>query len=723
MAVKVDQEFLLKNRFWIGLGFVVPLVLVSLLLLWISVAGAIETERKAVDDSKKALEGINNPKNQIWVDELHKIDESIAGKKNQVWAKAWRAQQNLMTWPAKLAPKYKDKYFGDPIDTYDRDFFTDKDTGYASQFYYELWDIVDPIDPRTGLGAVQFKDSWESVIQPVRDFPNLPLTSEDVWLAQEDLWVKRELLRVVRDANDSVGVFHVKPPPEDGQKKAEPAPDKAKLKVPPDEEIKAYKVFVSPYWEAEVVLTQKKDKHYIRGSLKNISSRRQPLGFYLLVRLMKGRDAQPVPVALDGEPLGTGDSMVFFYRAINEQKKEPSPVDRFNPVGIYGVEEDFNWRTVPVKRIDIVALGYSGHRIANRSLKPYPAFAPKTDAGAADATSPVPGAVPGSPPGGASDAPSGAPAGMGAFGAGGTQEASKSKNGLERYRYIDVAANGPVRRMPVAMVLIVDQNHIAEALAAFANSRLRIQTVQAHWQRAHENLEPPEQGSEVTSAQGGGDRPAMPSSMGSPGSMGRPGGSGKRLGGMGMGGGGMGMPAPPRGESGGGGDPRRRGYGSGGNYGGMPRMPGAPGSSFPGMRPDGLTGGTGEAEEEELSLVELSIYGIASLYERYPPRTPPAEAGDATKTEGQPAGAGAPAAAPTTPPAEGATPAAPPATGTPPAPAPTTPPTTPPASGAAPPAAPSTPPASGTPPAGDAPPAAAPGTPPPAQPGAPGTPK
>ena len=37
-------------------------------------------------------------------------------------------------------------------------------------------------------------------------------------------------------------------------------------------------------------------------------------------------------------------------------------------------------------------------------------------------------------------------------------------------------------RMPVAMVVVMDQAYIPDFLTAFANSRLRIQTTQEHWQ-------------------------------------------------------------------------------------------------------------------------------------------------------------------------------------------------------------------------------------------------
>jgi len=60
------------------------------------------------------------------------------------------------------------------------------------------------------------------------------------------------------------------------------------------------------------------------------------------------------------------------------------------------------------------------------------------------------------------------------------------------------------------------------------------------------------------------------------------------------------------------------------------------GTGFPGpsggFPKGGFTGGTGGMgqDEDDPNLVELSIYGIATLYERYPPKKPD-ETTDANK--------------------------------------------------------------------------------------------
>lgn len=191
-------------------------------------------------------------------------------------------------------------------------------------------------------------------------------------------------------------------------------------------------------------------------------------------------------------------------------------------------------------------------------------------------------------------------------------------NNLDINRYTDVSDQ--VRHMPVAMVVVVDEEHVPELLAAFVNSKLRIQITQYHWQHCRDHMNPAnmEETPQNAPMPGTRERTAMPgpissgptrSSQGTiagqrygvnnPALLGRPGG-GERSGRM---------PGP------------------------MPsagRMPG-PGPSGP-QRPYGPAGGPfnrgptssgavseDEDEQEDLNLLEVAVYGLASLYERYPP--------------------------------------------------------------------------------------------------------
>jgi hypothetical protein len=235
---------------------------------------------------------------------------------------------------------------------------------------------------------------------------------------------------------------------------------------------------------------------------------------------------------------------------------------------------------------------------------------------------------------------------------------------LRLNRYVDVTAQ--VRRLPVAMVVTVDQAHIQDFLTAFANSRLRIQTTQVHWQHSYEPIKPgsyefgTEGGAMMAGPGGGGDadRPGgMVPGVG-PAGMGGAGvrGPGAGMAGLGPGGmmpGGM-MPGGmmPGGMRGGSMPSVGEGSAMGGRMGGAGRMMAGgayrgmnlgmmPGDTdFAGMPGYGMMGGMGYPQEGELetfNLVELTVYGIASLYERYPPKPPepeqPAEPDPAAATK------------------------------------------------------------------------------------------
>lgn len=173
-------------------------------------------------------------------------------------------------------------------------------------------------------------------------------------------------------------------------------------------------------------------------------------------------------------------------------------------------------------------------------------------------------------------------------------------NGLRRDRYLQTTETS--RALPVAMVLIVDQANIPDVLVAVADSRMRIQTTQvtfAHVRGIQPYSYDPNQ---LT----GMDRPPMFGPGGAPGGL--PTGPAGALGGG---------SAPSRGE-GGGGDMRLGGRGFG------PPMPGGgrfqPPGSFPGMGPGSQGAFSMTGQEDDPNLVELAIYGIATLYEKYPPK-------------------------------------------------------------------------------------------------------
>jgi hypothetical protein len=317
---------------------------------------------------------------------------------------------------------------------------------------------------------------------------------------------------------------------------------------------------------------------------------------------------------------------------------------------LYKVEQRLDARYVPVKRVDQLRLGYESHRFAFKPL----AMTSFSDEEFKRA--PPPPAVGGDGTGGA---PPLARGGRGAPPA--ANDANFTPNGIDRRRYLERTEQ--VRRMPVALVLIVDQAHVQDVIRALSNSRLRFQNTQFHYERYRGtiSLGMPEMQA--------GAAPPVPGAV--PNGPPRPGAGGERRGGN-----------RPRGVDE---DVALQGLEGPGRPG--PRGP-IPGD--PAINP-------AVDEESASNLVELTVYGLISLYEQFPPKTP---AGTPPADGGQPAPAPAAPAAPAAP--------VPP----PPANAPVPPPANAPGAGGLPPPAPAGPsPTPTAPPAGAPPPANTP-TPP-----------
>ena len=270
----------------------------------------------------------------------------------------------------------------------------------------------------------------------------------------------------------------------------------------------------------------------------------------------------------------------------------------------------FDGRTVPIRRIDHLAMGYRDSRYAAFPLLTplFASYKKENDAAAAAATASssadpmggvaTTGSSGGPPPGlGGNKGTPGAPGGPGAGAASdssGVIEGGGSVAGVldgNKKRYIDVT--NQIRRMPVAITVIVDQAYMQDVLLAYANMPMRFQVTQYHWQRFRGSLGATAGGS--TGGVGlGGD-----SEVGGP-ARGTEGSGGIKFGSTGSGSG------PPGGSG----------------AGRPPMIPGGPGPMGPGGPGPSGSAGPGaltSISESQLSagLVELTLYGIVSLYEKY----------------------------------------------------------------------------------------------------------
>jgi hypothetical protein len=676
--VKFDKEALIKHHFWILSGVFVLLALIPMCLLGMGVSDSVTKAQKSLDDTKKSVAGVKSPKNQSWVDAKKRADDIVKKRRDVVWDQAWKTQEMMMTWPEQLLPRWsKYKYMGEPIEQ-----FEEKE--WVEDYSEQLGDIpriIQPVNDYNGDGSVQFKGgSLEGLFQLQRKFDNRPVTTEDIWLAQEDFWVKRELALIIREANDAVARFKevtpqpaqektaAKPAPaadktaKDGQppavvarspdpvvarspdratdghgqetvpqqggtakdaqpaaaKEAKPAP--AKPAAPPSDP--NHKIFRNPYWELDLTLARSnRGKYSVRGTIQNIGKKKEPLGIDFMVFL---DDIGSAGVLLPANmlPLAVGQK---------ETLPEVQVSDAATVKGLYGVEQVLTWRTAPVKRVDELALNHNSSRTAHKALiKPrwIKDEAPPTEgqpSGGQDPTGLAPG-------GDTQQKMRGSGMNMQKMMLGGNMagggQAGLSKNGLVLNRYTD--ANDQVRHMPVGMVVIVEEDHIPEFLAAVANSKLRIETQQMHWHHIREKIKPDVKESSGPPAVG--KTQPTPTAGGPTGNKFAPGQTMPQ----GMYGGNM-M------------DRMRQNMMAGSNSVTMPmggpagirrQLGGGPlqGGKSPFL---GTTTGTNvatmvaqEEEEAEMNLVELAVYGVASLYERYPAKPPAVAVADAGNPSG-----------------------------------------------------------------------------------------
>jgi hypothetical protein len=389
--------------------------------------------------------------------------------------------------------------------------------------------------------------------------------------------------------------------------------------------------FRSPDWEMELILERAPDGQYVvsgKSKLKNVNVSKRTLALNLakFTVLCGGREVTEITIPEDWLPAGSTAEI--------KQASRPFVYDAGKPIA---VRQDFTWATSPIKRVDAIefpgSASYNSHRTANLALKPAAQF-------------PLPKAEEAAAPAGQAGAMGGMAGGpKGEMGRGGATDVSKTPNGLIRERYISVTDQ--VRHMPVALDLIVDQAHMQDVLTAVVNSRLRIQITQVQWRRIRGVKSTGDEAGPGTA--GGMAPPGVPGGLGGPpsgfggppGTPGAPGsfggpptGSGRYGGGMspGPGGGSSGSGMPPVGGPGVGGL-RSPGGSSPGSSGGLP--PVGPGGRGPG------TPGVGAGDDSDPNLVELAVYGIAALYERYPPKSKDA----AAAAPGAPAANAAPPAA------------------------------------------------------------------------------
>ncbi len=590
-----NNDALKKHHFWILAGLAPLMVFLAVIFMMTGVSEAIDKKIKEVQDNEKTVSSAQAPGTGILKD-LDKKKELLEKVRGELWKINWDKQANYFTWPETTGQVF-DRYNTMKFGAKHRDFIQDPRLGEQLKPAYA--DAYDKLG--NSVAPTKMKGGWQSVLRYVGDWGPRQPDSQQLWIVMEDYWMQKALLNPISVVNHVITDLKPVPP----------------LNTP------LKRKFASRIWEIDLEVAPNEGRgggRVLKGRIKNRTNQLQVLGLNSAMRLKVWFDPKtlylpPYEFRIEGSGVAGGESI--------EIPPLPSHVlpPNLEVIELAKVEQSLDDRTVPIRRLDRLAIGYLSSKDYTKELKPGSYWVESAESTAAatpmgfgtEGSVPSPGrggGLPGSPDGGGLEGP----------GSGGTMSSGTVMGRSGGMRLIDVADGShkrylevteQLRRVPIALSLVVDQMYINDVLIAYANSALRFETSQVHWSRFNESLAE------------------------APGAGGIPGGSGDPYG--------EGMTATATGYAGAGLMPSMRGGGSVGPA-AMSITPGSPGSGspsgsfgeggpgmysssmmtggIPGLNPDTLS--SVSAGQANAGLVQLTIYGIVTVYERYePPATDP----------------------------------------------------------------------------------------------------
>lgn len=595
------QSPAVKHHFWI-LFFATPVFIgVAFLLMLLLVSGSIAEAKKSFDDQKKEL-GSAPVKTQGEVKAVGEQVNALEGDRKVLWTKSYQEQLDagVFAWPdskhaafnalAKTGMK-----FGDKFNLTDRVTAPPVLTETFSRSYTRLGE---------NLAPTRFAGrSYLSALRSVTDWGTIQVDPEPFWLALEDYWVQRGLLDPIRKVNAAAALFEdVTPKDAKG----------AELK----------RNFRTRTWELDLEVEAKGNKQVLKGQLRNVTPRLQALGVNKAMKVKVW--LKDVPADAKEGDLPEPD-MVYEIRGESVPGKgalacPAQEITAFNVTRINRVVQVFDEATVPVRLVNTIELGMLDNRNKALALEmpkhietdeaanPEPAPADPMGGMPNEGGRGMPG-VTGSGPGGTGTGDGGPSS---PYGYGGSSSGS-GKSGTVRSvllgnkkRY--VKRTDDVRRMPVALSVVIDNDYTNDLMVAFTNSPLHFQITQTQWARFKGTLPP------ISGETSGGSGATTPGSPFNP-----------------FGGGGD--DAPAAGAAGGGPRGGRPGFtGQTGpigspESGGTGAGPGTPGGVLAPTSGGMLPG------EANANLCEFALFGIVSLYEQLPPPEKKDDATGGTETK------------------------------------------------------------------------------------------
>ena len=566
-----NNDALKKHHFWI-LAILAPLfVFLAVIFLFTGVDSAISAQKKDNDDKTKAILGTKAVGKGAVADIATKM-KMLEEKKTKLWEENWKLQtaaNQLYTWPQTadgLYSRYDDLKFGTALKGFDES----AAERFRQQGVYEAMHVA----IANKVSPTKIPSGWKNTLRWVSNWGEKKPESRQMWLVMEDFWIQRALLEPIKVVNDSLSRFDM---------------DKPDNQLPPPNQRK----FKSRIWELDLEVKDQPNggRKFMVGKIKNRTKQLQLLGSGNTMTLHIWFDATrldlpPYEFQIQGEFVPGEEAIAI----------PPLPSRVFAPgtnfTEIAKVEQVLDEKTVPIRRLDRLALGYPSAKYYTTALN-NPRFWPDPDPTAAtSATAPA-------GPGPMGDGMMMGPVGNASGGSGGGTSAGTIRPGEaggmaltkladgNKKRYVDVTDQ--VRRMQVAFTVVVDQQYITDVMIAYANSPLRFECVQYHWKRASLPNSPSSGGS-VASGQGSDD------------------GGSSITGNVGVGL--DSSPFGPMGQIGPMGSARPT---SGDSKFGANQFGGIPGLSATSLS------NVSEAQANS-GLVELTVYGLISLYEKYDPK-------------------------------------------------------------------------------------------------------
>lgn len=486
----MNKELLKKHHFWILFGLVPLLVLIAVILVTSQVGGAIEAEAKAIAAAKTSLDAKKNPPPNYLIEGLEKQRQELEKKQTDLWKENWERQigivngvqdpaKNLLRWPTSPSKKldrfnYTIEYAKDPNQMKFGTVIPNSEGEYREFPKAEVYltQYSNPLG--TGMadriGPTTFNGGWQAVLRHVANeaaWGSGEPRSEQLWLVLEDMWIQRAILGQIRAVNDQIAVFE-------------------RVNDPTKREDPLSRAFQSRNWRVDLTVQPDAEtrRYKVTGTLKNVTDRLQLIGngnsMTLKVWWSIDPKAAPFEFKIGGDAVAGGATMEIV------STKDHSLPPGVTPTEIARVEQVFDSRTVPIRQIDRVVLGKTDSRYAAYQLLPPDIKAYKDEPAATATAATSPGSSGPTPPpgpvsfGGASGASAGGPT----EGAGVLETVTDAN----KKRYIGVP--GQVRRMPVAVCVVVDQAYAQDVLLAYANCPLRFQITQVQWERFRGTLTP-----------------------------------------------------------------------------------------------------------------------------------------------------------------------------------------------------------------------------------------